>query len=76
MNRAVTSNDNIFLPGDTSNSSIFFIHCVLFFTICSVLPTSGLRTMAKYLTVLYVLLPVLDTIDLTGVLSLWIFGNP
>ena len=64
VNSAVTSKDTIFLPGGTSNSSIFFSNCVLFFTKCSVFPTSGLRMLAGNLAVLYVILPILDTIGL------------
>ena len=64
VNRAVTSKDTIFLPGETSNSSIFFTNCVLFFTKCSVFPTSGLRMLARNFAVLYVILPILDTIGL------------
>ena len=58
------------------NSSIFFINCVLFFTKCSVFPTSGLRMLAKNFVVLYVILPILDTVGLNGTLFLWTLGNP
>ena len=64
VNRAVTSKDTIFLSGGTSNSSIIFTNCVLFFTKCSVFPTSGLRMLAGNFAVLYVMLPILDTIGL------------
>ena len=76
VNRAVTSKDTIFLPGGPSNSSIFFTNCVLFVTKCSVFPTSGLRMLTRNFVVLYVILPILDTIDLNGTLFLWTLGNP
>ena len=68
VNRAVTSKDTIFLPGVTSNSSIFFTNFLLFFTKCSVFPTSGLRMLARNFVVLYVILPILDTIGLNRTL--------
>ena len=75
MTMAVTSNDAM-LFGGTSNWSISFTNCVLFFPKCSVLPTSGLRNVAKHLAVLYVTLPVPDTGGFTDMLSLSIFGKP
>ena len=65
-----------FLPGETSNSFIFFTNCVLFFIKCSVFPTSGLRMQARNFAVLYVTLPILDTVGLNGTLFLWTLGNP
>ena len=71
VNRAVTSKDTIFLPGRTSNSSIFVTNCMLFFSKWSVFPTRGLEMLAKNFAVLYVILPILDTIGLNGTLFWW-----
>ena len=41
-----------------------------------VFPTSGVRKLAMILAALYVMLPVLDTVGLSGVSGLCFFGEP
>ena len=80
VNSAVTSYDTSFCPGGTTRFCSFPTNYLVFLTLCSFVPTRGVRMLARYLAALCVILLQLDTIGLRGwsqgVVGLWILGVP
>ena len=76
VNSAVTSYDTSFCPGGTTRFCSFPTNSLVFLTLCSFVPTSGVRMLARYLAALYVILLQLECHRVSGAsLSLGIISS-
>ena len=73
---AVTSYEMIHSPCCSLMPLRCSIKSLMLWTWCVVIPTSGFRILANSLAVLYVTVPVLETMGLRGIPGLWILGSP
>ena len=76
VNNAVKSYEMILLHGSTSSSCTRAANSELFLIWCSDKPTSGDRISESAPAALCVMVPVPETMGLSGVLALWILGWP